>query len=346
MNVNYIFNKSKDQPLWFKVLMTPLSWLFLGLLYLRHLVYRLGLKKSKRLEPRVISVGNISVGGTGKTPFVIALCERIVTGGGKPIILTRGYKSGLRSGEMAVLLGGEYIMAPDCEITLAADEAMMQSIKLPGVPVVICADRYWAAKTFLDQSKFEVTHWVLDDGFQHWKIKRDLDIVLLSKANPFGSGKLLPLGFLREPISELKRADLIVWSGEGDVSDEDIRIAKVYGRMFIDTKTKTLPPELKFGPSLHQDFSSLKIIAVSAIARPERFIESLRSVNIDPDEHFSLPDHQRFNKQELKQRTGRFDVVFTTEKDFWRDRSVFENLEVPVYTLPVKVELPEHIFDL
>jgi len=346
MNIEYIYRKSYDQPFWFRLLMTPLSLLFLYLVKFRVLVYRLGLKQSMTLDPRVISVGNISVGGTGKTPFVIALCKKILNEGGRPAILTRGYKSGLRSGELAVLQCGRYIIAPDTEITLAADEAMMQSVKLPEVPVVVCANRYWAAQVFIERSEYRPTHWILDDGFQHWKIKRDLDIVLLNKSNPFASGSLLPLGFLREPVSALKRADLVVWTGEGQVKAEDAKIAELYGRLFIDTKTKILKPELKHGEAKSTDFKGIKVAAVSAIARPERFILSLNSLDIHPDLHVSFPDHQRFVLSDLIDRVRGFDAVITTEKDYWRDQGIFDRLGTTVYTLPIEIEISELILEL
>ncbi len=343
---NYIYLRAEDQPWWFRLLMTPLSYLFLILVRLRKLVYRFKLKQSRVLPPYVISVGNISVGGTGKTPFVIALCKKLRERGNRPAILTRGYKSGLRRGELAIILDGKYVVKPDNEIELAADEAMMQSVKLPQVPVILSASRFDAAKVFLGRSGFKPTHWILDDGFQHWSIHRDLDIVLLNKSNPFASRCLLPRGFLREPLNALRRADIIIWSGVGQPNDEDIETAELYGRLFLTSDIRVCEPKLIRGPAKDIRSNDVRVMAVSAIARPKRFIESLKSLGVNPDYHWALPDHQRFGFDDIVEQSRQFDVVFTTEKDYWRDQSIFDRLTCTVYTLPVEVDIPDEIFEL
>jgi tetraacyldisaccharide 4'-kinase len=162
------------------------------------------LKNPKRLPCKVISVGNITVGGTGKTPATIALAEEAKRKGFQPCILTRGYKG---KGEGPCFVGkGE---GPLLDTRSAGDEAVLMAEKLHGVPVVKGRDRYKAGLFALQNLNSELL-FILDDGFQHWGLRRDKDILLIDGTNPFGNRKLLPLGPLREPVGEIKRADVIV----------------------------------------------------------------------------------------------------------------------------------------
>jgi tetraacyldisaccharide 4'-kinase len=162
------------------------------------------LKGRKRLPCKVISVGNITLGGTGKTPATIALAEEAKRRGFQPCILTRGYK-GKAAGPCFVGKGE----GPLLDTLSAGDEAVLMAEKLRGVPVVKGKDRYEAGLFALQNLGSELL-FILDDGFQHWRLERDKDILLIDGANPFGNRKLLPLGHLREPVSEIKRADVIV----------------------------------------------------------------------------------------------------------------------------------------
>jgi tetraacyldisaccharide 4'-kinase len=183
--------------------------------------YMLG--HQKRLPSKVISVGNLTTGGTGKTPCVIALAREAQSRGLKPIILTRGYK-GTAKGPVFVSRGE----GPVLTVEEAGDEPFLMAAKLPVVPIVKGGDRYASglyAMEHLAPCGWDVpsTIFILDDGFQHWGLHRDKDILLIDSANPFGIGRLLPLGRLREPLDAMGRADCIVLTrvaADQDASDK------------------------------------------------------------------------------------------------------------------------------
>jgi tetraacyldisaccharide 4'-kinase len=188
--------------------MTLLEFIyFLGYSLKKHYV----LKSQKRLPCKVISVGNITLGGTGKTPATIALAEEARQKGFHPCILTRGYK-GKAEGPCFVSKGE----GPLLDAHRAGDEAVLMAEKLPGVSVIKARDRYeaglFAIKNLSSQFSGEDSEFlfILDDGFQHWGLRRDKDILLIDGTNPFGNRRLLPLGPLREPPAAIGRADIIV----------------------------------------------------------------------------------------------------------------------------------------
>lgn len=184
--------------------MTPLELLyFLGL----SIKKQYALRNQKRLPHKAISIGNITLGGTGKTPVTIALAGEAKQRGYKPCILTRGYK-GKIEGPCFVSRGE----GPLLDELKAGDEALLMAEKLHGVPIVKGKDRYEAGMFALNSlpSALSPDLFILDDGFQHWSLFRDKDILLIDSTNPFGNKRLLPLGHLREPLSEISRADIIV----------------------------------------------------------------------------------------------------------------------------------------
>ncbi|HLE04669.1 MAG TPA: tetraacyldisaccharide 4'-kinase, partial [Anaerolineales bacterium] len=181
---------------------------------LRTALFARGLTGIRRLPVPVLSVGNLIAGGTGKTPFVEMLARRLQTQGHRVAIVLRGYRG--RSATPTIISDGRRLL---CEPPVAADEAYLLARHLPGVAVLTGADRYRVGQLALEQLKCEVI--VLDDGFQHLRLHRDLDIVLLDAANPMGYGRLLPSGLLRERPDGLARADLLVVTHADSGADVD-----------------------------------------------------------------------------------------------------------------------------
>lgn len=187
--------------------MTPLEFLY----YLGYSIKkRYALRNQKSLSRKVICLGNITLGGTGKTPATIALAEEAKKRGFKPCILTRGYK-GRAKGPCFVSRGE----GPLLDEYQAGDEALLMAEKLKGIPIVKGKDRYEAGMFAIQNLKSQIPDlgsilFILDDGFQHWGLARDRDILLIDSINPFGNRRLLPLGSLREPIGAINRADIIV----------------------------------------------------------------------------------------------------------------------------------------
>jgi len=186
-------------------LLQPLAAGFQMGVALRHAAYRRGWFKTRRLARPVISVGNLSVGGTGKTPLVALIATTLMKLGGRPGILTRGYGRGGK--DLVALLPQPNRVADPREV---GDEPALLASALPEVPIVVCADRYRAGR--LAEEKLNVTVHILDDGFQHLALARDLDIVVLDVTQEIENGALLPAGRLREPVSALQRANAVVIS--------------------------------------------------------------------------------------------------------------------------------------
>ena len=230
--------------------LVALSWLYsLGIAAFLW-PYRVGIRKRKRVKTPVVSVGNLVLGGTGKTPVVRWLCESLVSEGLKPCVVSYGY-GGSACKSPSVVSDGETIYLGAEE---AGDEPAMLARFLPGVPVVVGKRRFEAARLAEIQLSPDVI--ILDDGFQHWQLHRDLDIVVIDARRPFGNGFTIPAGPLREPVSALRRADMIVLSHSGEVSDEDLRSLR--------NKVQSLAPNA--GIHLARDGRS----AIRALARGER----------------------------------------------------------------------------
>ncbi|MBW2599013.1 MAG: tetraacyldisaccharide 4'-kinase [Deltaproteobacteria bacterium] len=187
----------------------PISILYSGVVRLRNLFYQTGLFKVRKLGCRVISVGNITVGGTGKTPMVIMLANLLNEKGYRPAILSRGYAGKGKSRVNIVSDGKNLLMSPKN----AGDEPALIAKSVRNVPVITGKNRYLTGKYAIEHFRADVL--ILDDAFQHRSVFRDIDIVLLDNQKPFGNGFTIPRGELREPASALERADIIVKTGNG-----------------------------------------------------------------------------------------------------------------------------------
>ena len=220
-----------------RFLLTPLRWLYTASVQLRNILYTRGVIKARRLPCRVISVGNIVVGGTGKTPAVIAIAKHLQREGMRVAILLRGYKRRMRE-KVTIVSDGEKVCASAIE---SGDEAQMMARYLDGVPILVGKCRYLAGQVALERFKVDVL--LLDDGFQHRQLARDVDILTIPVTHPFGSPeKLLPAGTLREPPSALKRADLILLT-HADIPDISTHIKEL---------VKSLAPNALVLESIHQ----------------------------------------------------------------------------------------------
>jgi tetraacyldisaccharide 4'-kinase len=259
-------------------------------------------KKRVRLPAPVISIGNLSTGGTGKTPLTIWMCEFLLDAGFHPAVLTRGY--GRRgSGPGCVADFG----SPDELSDIFGDEPVMISEYLPATPVWVGRDRAACGKSALARSAVDVL--VLDDGFQHLGLDRDLDIVLLDCRSPFGNGFVLPAGPLREPCSNLKRADaLVITHATRDAHSSALKdkLKRCFPAIPVFACRHRLKGiSLGRGKLVYQldAFSNRRAVAFAGIAGPEGFFEDLRDAGIRIRESFSFPDHHRY-------ASGDFSMIF------------------------------------
>jgi tetraacyldisaccharide 4'-kinase len=300
--------------------MNPLSMLFGAGVGLRNALYDRGIFRTKRLVRPVISVGNISVGGSGKTPFVIALGQLLKQRGIAFDVLSRGY--GRSSNEIAVV-------DPRGAPSQFGDEPLLIARTLQA-PVIVGADRYKAG--LLAEKKFDSRLHLLDDGFQHRRLHRDFDIVLLPEKDLHET--LLPAGRLREPLSALQRSDAVVlfepgqlpstWKGELFKARRIIALGQIGGRA----------------------------IAFCAVARPRQFFNGVNTHGQQLAEKVAFPDHHRYNRSDigrllrLKQSTGA-DLFVTTEKDLINLGPLAAQLEpLRVAELRIELEAAEHTLNV
>jgi tetraacyldisaccharide 4'-kinase len=290
-------------------LLRPLSALFGAAVAAREVAYRSGLARVHRAPLPVVSVGNLAVGGTGKTPFTLWLARGLVDRGRNVAILSRGYGSA-RAGVRVVSRG----QGPEIGVAEAGDEPVMMAKSFPGV--VLVAPRRIDGAASAAALGCDVA--VLDDGFQHRAIMRDFDIVLLDARRR----TLLPAGPLREGLRALRRADAVVLIGE----DAEIVVPGVLrGRARTGVyrmRTQAAALVESVGGQWHErplgDLAGRRVIAVAGIARPARFFDLLRQWDTEILEVFEFPDHHRYTSAECH-RIGRqarsADLIVTTEKD-------------------------------
>lgn len=262
--------------------------------------------KSYRCACKVISVGNITLGGTGKTPLVVTLARNLNDSGKKVAVLSRGY-------------GGDRV---------TSDEVELLKKRLPCVPVLVGRDRIKTAREADESLKADVI--LLDDGFQHWRLKRDLDIVTLDINDPFGNGRLIPRGTLREPLSSLKRADIFVLTKVGFEGDSIAKAQGLKARLGVINAdaavfTSSYIPSRLFdvaGPEeLKLSFiDNKKIALVCAIGEPESFEDTAKALGADIVLRSFFMDHHKYTENDIKKiidecKVKEIDVVLTTEKD-------------------------------
>lgn len=307
----------------------------------RRLYYHLSLGKRTRLPGKTWSIGNIAVGGTGKSPVTIAMTQLLLGRGARPVILTRGYGVPIKSGDCMVLRSGQ-VVRPAANTTLTPDEARMQSAKLPEVPVIAGPDRVRAAAIFLREfPDYHPTHWLLDDGFQHLKLERDLDIVLLDAANPIPSP--LPLGLARESARGLRRADLVIFTRSHENAPSASQVTKVKSlvrretpilktRMLTRAPSVSVNGQIAFDPQLHTPAA-----LVSGIASPQQLNDAVAQLGLKIGESLNLKDHQPIPKAALAKLAATHRSLLTTAKDYWRDPAIFKDIEVPVFILELEL---------
>jgi tetraacyldisaccharide 4'-kinase len=290
--------------------MNPLSAIFGAGVATRNALYDRGVFPVKKLARPVVSIGNISVGGSGKTPFVIALGQLLAERGITFDVLSRGY--GRASTGIAVV-------DPSGSPAQFGDEPLLIARKLQA-PVIVGTDRYQAG--LLAERKFSSKLHLLDDGFQHRRLHRDFDIVLLPKEDQAGS--LLPTGRLREPISALKRTDAIVLFDSQAQAIEAKRIWHAARKIELPVAAR-------------------KTIAFSGIARPQQFLAGLQSSRLEIAGALTFRDHHRYQQRDIdrllqfKKQTG-VDGFITTEKDLINLGPLASQLP-PLLTAGLRIEI-------
>ncbi|MBU4054585.1 MAG: tetraacyldisaccharide 4'-kinase [Proteobacteria bacterium] len=310
-----------------------LSRLYLYTVRFRNFLYETNLLAIRKLPCKVISIGNLCVGGTGKTPMTIYISELLRKQGFKVCVITRGYR-GKAERKGGIAGDGQAIfMSPD----IAGDEPFMMARTLTNIPVLVGRNRFQSGMTAIHQFGAEVI--VLDDAFQHRKLFRDVDIVLLDGKAPLGIGKPLPMGRLREPVEALSRSHAVVFtrsepndSGKGD--DPSIPIRNILKKqpifhsmhlphihaMIQAGEMKAGLPEVQTALAL-ESLEGKSVIAFSGLAENHHFKNTLLEHGLDVVGFYDFKDHHVYSKEDLQTLIGtasrsRVEYLVTTEKDF------------------------------
>ena len=313
-----------------------------GLLGARDWLYTRGLLHSHALDCPVVSIGNLTVGGTGKTPAVELAVRTLVDLGHRPGVLSRGY--GRRG-------SGVQVVADAASIRLDADEAgdepFLLARRLPGVPVVVGPNRYEAGR--LARARFGITAAVLDDGFQHRTLARNLEIIMARAVTPWGNGRLLPGGPLREPLDGLGRANLIVATGARSLEDAPevtATVARIAPAVPVLTAVH-VPTEcfesraMQFVPV--SELAGARVVAFAGIGSPTGFRRTLGETAVVVVHFEEFADHHWYTRDDLERlqrraAEARAHGLVTTEKDWVRLRAL-PALKRPLYVLSVRLAL-------
>jgi len=296
-----------------RVCLVPVSLVYALVQCLRAGLYRTGILKTRKLPRPVISIGNIAVGGTGKTPVTAHIARLIMAQGLKVAVLSRGY-GGTLEGQTAIVSDGQGIaLSPE----QCGDEPYLLARTLPGLIVVIGSDRYAAGLLAIKECSPDV--FLLDDGFQHLRLHRDLNILLLDAVRPFGNGWTLPAGLMREPRHSVRRADLVVLTRCPEGGETVSPVPETACCRSRHTLADLIP--LTGGPPLSFDMlQGSKIVAFCGIPEPQSFFDGLDRQGLAVSGSLSFSDHVVYNADRLAEvadlvRASGADYAITTEKD-------------------------------
>ena len=326
---------------WFPVFwfLRCVSFFYLLGHHFRLWAYRWGVFPQRSLDCRVISVGNLTLGGTGKTPFVMMIAETLRGNGYKPAILTRGYGGKSNKLVNVVCDGKSLLLSPD----RVGDEAVMMAEKLKNVPIITGSDRFQTGRYALEN--FEIDTLILDDGFQHLALRRDLDILLCDHQRPLGNNHLFPAGELREPASETQRADMVCFTR---YLGGPVKFSQKFLGSIPQIKTHLrLDSIINMENDAVCDAEALKnqpVVAFCGIANPEGFRQILEDSQVQLKVFKAFPDHHVYSLQDIKDLEFRaFEeggkLILVSEKDAVKLKDI--KFSLPVYKVVIDLEILE-----
>jgi tetraacyldisaccharide 4'-kinase len=315
-----------------------------GLLGLRDALYAGGVLKSRRLPCPVIALGNLTLGGSGKTPAVELAVQTLRQAGIEPAIVSRGY--GRSSSGIQVVSDRDGLRL---DSRASGDEPFLLARRLPGVPVVVGRNRFEAGRLCLQ--RFTVQALVLDDAFQHRTLEKDLEVLLLNGRAPWGSGRLFPLGVLREPLAALRRAHLVVVTRAPDAAafEKILAVIRRHNPLSPVVAGEYEPVECwevhapgAVGPAT---LDRRRLAAFAGIAYPQDFRRTVEQVGVALTRFTEFPDHHWYSEEDMirltreAERSGA-EGLLTTEKD-WARLSVLAPPPLPLWVLRIRLTLGE-----
>ncbi len=313
-----------------RVLLRPAGLLYGLIISVRNRLYDLGILKSHSVEVPVICVGNLTAGGTGKTPLVIWLCNYLTSKGIHCAILTRGYKTNVRR---------------------MTDEPALLAKACGDVPVIVNSDRVAGARKAIEKYRAQIL--IMDDGFQHRRLRRELDIVTVDATCPFGYGRILPAGLLRESPRGLKRAAAAVITRSDQVRPEELRA--------IETKIRDIAPDLPIAKTVHQlkhavtvkneeipldALAGKPVYAFCGIGNPEAFFLSLKQSGLEVVGTMIFDDHHAYTQDDMRRVFEQADacgakVILCTQKDWGKSALLAPKSGLVFATLAMELDFVE-----
>ncbi|ACM20461.1 tetraacyldisaccharide-1-phosphate 4'-kinase [Geotalea daltonii FRC-32] len=314
------------------------SFVYALVMRLRAIAYAAGLLPVRRLDRPVIAVGNLVAGGTGKTPTVAWLARRLMAQGKRVAVLSRGY-GGAFAGAVHLVSDGVALHATAEE---AGDEPLLLARSIPGIIVVVGADRYQAG--LLARERCNPDAYILDDGFQHMGLHRDLNILLMDCERPLVNGRTFPAGLLREPASAHRRADLIVLTR---CTGNEVRLPFATDEP-VCRSSHELSGYVPLAGGALRPFSDLdgkRGVAFAGIADPAAFFDSLEKSGNHPVATLAFPDHSGYGEEEIAALSrlvaaSRSEYLITTEKDAVKLHSHISRLG-NVYVTPLELRFSD-----
>ncbi|HBB87558.1 MAG TPA: tetraacyldisaccharide 4'-kinase [Blastocatellia bacterium] len=325
------------------LILPPFSALYSLATRLRLAAYSRHLLSVTKLDAVVVSVGNITTGGTGKTPLVEWLCRVLAAEGKRVCVLTRGYRR-QNPNEQVMVSDGHKVLA---DVAAAGDEPLLLARNLLGVAAVVCnSNRSEAGRWAINNLQSEV--FVLDDGFQHLQLARDLNIVTIDATNPWGGG-MLPVGHLREPLSGLTRGDCFVLTRteeKPDLSSISAELQQTVGRRPVFRSRMVTTGLRRLGGETLDPVSSIQkpVAAFCGVGNPESYFNHLRREGFELAIARAFPDHYNYRQLDLDQIVAEAKAkgaagILTTAKDAVKLSAL--HFEVPCYVLEIKISIED-----
>lgn len=335
-------------PKLLRILLIPLCGLYRVIVFIRNYCFDVGIYKQKRLSCPIISIGNIVVGGTGKTPTVAAIAKLMCRNGSNVVVLLRGYKR--QSPEKVLLVSdGKNRL---CSMEECGDEAYMLAHQLSEIPIIVGKQRFLTGEAAISQFNSDLL--ILDDGYQHRQLERDLNILTIDATQPYGTGSLLPIGTLREPKSSIKRADIIILTRTDAVG---INIKQLKAEVNQLAPTTPILESVHKPTALYQlnrtddnsmiplnNLSGKRLLAVCGIGNPNAFVKTLEKHNPDEVKLLAFPDHHVYSESDGEQLKYQMEKcgaewIITTQKDEQKLTSL--NTDLPILVLAIELVITE-----
>jgi len=327
-----LFYKIKVFVFYWFLFFFPIHIVFIRL---KNFFYDYKLIRPKKTKPIVVSIGNVSLGGTGKTPLTIAIAKLLTHQGYKVGVSTRGH--GRKKGGSSFLMEDKNWFVKDFykHWRVAGDETVLLKNNLDNVPIYVSKDKTKAAESLYEKEGCDVV--LLDDGFQHRKLYRDIDIVLFDHGQK--TNKTFPYGALREPIIGLKRADVIIGTNVVDNKKEGFVLQWGYNEYLLVADS---PENKTEGFEVLNQYNS--VLSLCAIGSPEKFQKTLEKLKINYKQSLVYPDHYPFKEKDIKKinsfiNNNKIDLILCTEKDLIKLKQYKEILSAPLAAITINYSL-------